>query len=104
MNKFTYQCILISLLFIYINDIDANSGINFDQPYLEPNRVILIAELYLKNKSINTNEYNLLSITFDYISRKWWIFYDEKDGPLGGHFVLSIDDCDDPNIHREGGA
>lgn len=63
-----------------------------------------MSDKYLNDKGIVKKEYNLTEISYDYLRNIWWIIYDDKDGPLGGHFTLKINDRNTVEIKLIGGA
>ena len=63
------------------------------EPLLHPDEAIRAAERFLAVKGIGTEGFSVYSLTFDHISRKWWISYqmDTCPCPVGGnHFTVRI--------------
>jgi hypothetical protein len=61
-------------------------------PTRTPGEIVEEANAFAARNDIEIEDYSISGVSFDYISRRWRIFYERKSLAIGGHFTIVMSD------------
>jgi hypothetical protein len=67
---------------------------DFDRPKQTPEAVLRAVTEHMTSKGTTMEKYELDSLSFDYVQRRWWLGFNGKSLLIGDHFSVQVSDED----------
>jgi hypothetical protein len=67
---------------------------DFDRPKQTPEAVLRAVTEHMTSKGTAMEKYELDSLSFNYVQRRWWVGFNGKSLLIGDHFAVQVSDED----------
>lgn len=91
MTRLSVRAVVI-LVAIHVGLLGCADDRGLAAPTRTPGEIVEEANAFAARNDIQLEDYSISGVSFDYIKRRWQIFYEGKSLGIGDHFTIVVSD------------